>query len=286
MNIRDIQRKKEKVLDKIVPKYSKSNYVRRRLLGSGTSGKLSTNLTAADYRELLLNKRNVSGNTCRGHQKCAPSHHDPRTARSNNVEYSASSNSKYDDEKPIVGTRRNTSIATTITTRLRIVEKALNEANEKIKEKSFENEALRREIKDYKVIADGAKFPNEIQKRMLELSNRNADLERKVREMEYFLKTSGLEWTGYEKRNKVKPFSTEGRRLGGSNSTENIAPQVMKIDFNLLVKRIKELNAVAGEGTKTVSISRGGAASLCKRESLPLILYRYTFLWTFSHFFA
>eukprot|EP00112_Aurelia_sp_Birch-Aquarium-sp1_P005350 Seg1605.4 transcript_id=Seg1605.4/GoldUCD/mRNA.D3Y31 product="UBX domain-containing protein 11" protein_id=Seg1605.4/GoldUCD/D3Y31 len=122
-----------------------------------------------------------------------------------------------------------------------------------------------------------------------------ADLERKCRKlqrenlsMEKFLEDYGMVWVGEEDdsdneekkesdTNMYEELPSNRGELSSRNSVWNpsaslVTPTPMRVDFDLIVKNIEELNKLAGEGEHVISHTIRGAR-LKVREPVPLTLY-------------
>ncbi|XP_073702614.1 UBX domain-containing protein 11 [Garra rufa] len=91
-------------------------------------------------------------------------------------------------------------------------------------------------------------------------------LQNQVWEMEKFLNDYGMIWVGsYEEHDEQKNTS---QRPGATNARKSF-----KMNFDLVLQNIQELNFAAGEGESHVTAIPGGA-KLSQKSSIPLWLYR------------
>ena len=126
-----------------------------------------------------------------------------------------------------------------------------------------------------------ANFREEI----LALKEENSQLKQTAKEFEAFLLDYGLVWVGGSSTTPLRNDTV----IGGKNATIN--PQSRKnsdvvedtslynkIDFPVLILKLRQLSALAGEGKGGVIVSKNGAHQLEKRPSVPITLYKDGFL--------
>ncbi|XP_054898360.1 UBX domain-containing protein 11 [Poeciliopsis prolifica] len=99
-----------------------------------------------------------------------------------------------------------------------------------------------------------------------ELKKRCQMLQNKVQEMEKFLGDYGLIWVGDE--------DTSNSEESPENTNSGLSPNGgFQMNFDLVLRRIRELNVLAGEGESFVQAT-GTGATLAKKDPIQLKLYR------------
>ncbi len=106
------------------------------------------------------------------------------------------------------------------------------------------------------------------------LQNENQRVRAQVAEMESFLNDYGLVWVGSQQQ-QAPPSG--GVPLGGGEGAPPPGVQPGGADNAAVVGRLRELNALAGDGKKRVS-NVGGAAKLVDGERLKIALYGNGFM--------
>jgi hypothetical protein len=126
----------------------------------------------------------------------------------------------------------------------------------------------------------------ELREEILALKEDNARMRQNAKEFEAFLLDYGLVWVGggsnsggggTSKGGENDASSSSSRSRKGSDaaiddSTNN------KIDFPVLILKLRQLSALAGEGKGGVIVSKNGAHQLEKRPSVPITLHKDGFL--------
>ncbi|XP_043972393.1 UBX domain-containing protein 11 [Gambusia affinis] len=99
-----------------------------------------------------------------------------------------------------------------------------------------------------------------------ELKKRCQMLQNKVQDMENFLGDYGLIWVGDE--------DTSNSEESPQNTNSGLSPNGgFQMNFDLVLRRIRELNVLAGEGESFVQTT-GTGAKLAKKDPIQLKLYR------------
>jgi len=218
-------------------------------------------LSVDQYRQLLLGSRTAAPNSRHG-QPAPP------------AAVALASNSGGGAGGPsALPTGSGSGALSAITRRLQQVEAAYAEASTNLREARAKNELLRQTVKDLKAVAAdrGASPASNGQQSetsvVIALRRENNDLKKKVEEMESFLKSSGLKWTGYKNRS-VDAFSGAGQSLQGHGG----------FDVDALMQQIKQLNIAAERSAASQSgYERRGDGSYKLRKAakpLPLTIYR------------
>ena len=168
----------------------------------------------------------------------------------------------------------NTSTLVTVTRRLKALEAAHAEAITKLKEARSKNEVLRQTVTDLKAVmssqqkqrkgSDGTTLSEAAV--VISLRQENTRLKKQVSEMEAFLKSSGLKWTGY-KDQSIRVFSGAGQSLqayGGFNVDD-------------ILHQIKQLNiaATSSAAAKSGYERRSDGSYRLREASKPLSLTIY-----------
>lgn len=117
-----------------------------------------------------------------------------------------------------------------------------------------------------------------------EMEKKCRRLQTQVFQMEEFLADYGMVWVGgdatdsdyevlEEPTSTPAPSSVSRQRVWNPNSSlVTSAPYDFQMDFDVVLKNIRELNILAGEGCSDVSRTKDGAR-LKVRDSVPLVLY-------------
>lgn len=124
----------------------------------------------------------------------------------------------------------------------------------------------------------------ELREENVALKEDNARMRQNAKEFEAFLLDYGLVWVG---GNSNSSIDSTGTRSGGNESSSRsrkgsdaaIDDSVnIKIDFPVLILKLRQLSALAGEGKGGVIVSKNGAHQLEKRPSVPITLHKDGFL--------
>jgi hypothetical protein len=151
------------------------------------------------------------------------------------------------------------SLMTSMVKRLRHVEGIVQEKQVRLAEKDEEIERLQREIHLLK--RPGATGRNS----QADLTTENRRLQKKIKEMEKFLEDYGLIWVGEQDPHNVEDTQTdendevEEEILPSYEESTSSSPVTMSDeDFDLLIRKIQELNALINqnEGTCTFVADR------------------------------
>uniref|UniRef100_A0A8C9RGB4 UBX domain-containing protein 11 n=1 Tax=Scleropages formosus TaxID=113540 RepID=A0A8C9RGB4_SCLFO len=106
--------------------------------------------------------------------------------------------------------------------------------------------------------------------RVQELERSCRTLQEQVWEMERFLSDYGMVWVGSAgDSGPASPQEEEEEVSHGSGASVNT---LFCVDFDLVLHRVRELNALVGEGECHVEVTQGGAR-LARRSPVPLALY-------------
>ncbi|XP_052831493.1 UBX domain-containing protein 11 isoform X2 [Octopus bimaculoides] len=109
-----------------------------------------------------------------------------------------------------------------------------------------------------------------------DLTQQCDSLQNQIREMEDFLYDYGLIWVG-ESRGKRKKSTRRKSSITYDpclwSSEESIPEKSVKVDYDVVIQNIKELNLLAGEGVANVEPTKDGAR-LKYTESAALTLYK------------
>ncbi|CAI8045320.1 UBX domain-containing protein 11 [Geodia barretti] len=89
-------------------------------------------------------------------------------------------------------------------------------------------------------------------------------LQKQIQEMEEFLNDYGMIWMGSE--------GVRGHKEGVWLPDSSLPRNMFAVDFDLIVRNVESLNALAGEGSTAISTTPRGA-TLRRTESVPLTLY-------------
>ncbi|XP_078736439.1 UBX domain-containing protein 11 [Lampetra fluviatilis] len=108
------------------------------------------------------------------------------------------------------------------------------------------------------------------------LRDRCSQLQEQVEQMEAFLRDYGLVWVGDAggrgAEGREPAADAGGETHGGSRTTADAAAG-LRVDLDAVLRHVRELNLVAGEGESQVERTAGGAR-LRPPQSVPLTLYR------------
>jgi len=116
------------------------------------------------------------------------------------------------------------------------------------------------------------------------LKEDNARMRQNAKEFEAFLLDYGLVWVGGNSNSSIDSI---GNRSGGNDSSSRSRKGSdaaiddsanIKIDFAVLILKLRQLSALAGEGKGGVIVSKNGAHQLEKRPSVPITLHKDGFL--------
>ncbi|CAN0300596.1 unnamed protein product [Lampetra fluviatilis] len=100
------------------------------------------------------------------------------------------------------------------------------------------------------------------------LRDRCSQLQEQVEQMEAFLRDYGLVWVG-----DAGGRGAEGHEPAADAGTTADAAAGLRVDLDAVLRHVRELNLVAGEGESQVERTAGGAR-LRPPQSVPLTLYR------------
>ncbi|KAI3360428.1 hypothetical protein L3Q82_002330 [Scortum barcoo] len=106
-----------------------------------------------------------------------------------------------------------------------------------------------------------------------ELERRCQQLQDQVCEMESFLNDYGLIWVGDGESSDSAESEQPHNSERGLRQPDTSAVRSFRMNFDLVLQRIKELNILAGEGECFVQSTATGA-QLAKKDPIPLSLYR------------
>ena len=115
-----------------------------------------------------------------------------------------------------------------------------------------------------------------------DLERKCKNLQEQVHDMEEFLADYGMIWVGPEAEHGNEPKDwrdeLEQGKTSGTTSAhsfwnpESAVPESFKVNFNLVVKNIEELNMLSGADRTVIAHTKGGA-TLKAPEAVPLTLY-------------
>ena len=124
----------------------------------------------------------------------------------------------------------------------------------------------------------------ELREENVALKEDNARMRQNAKEFEAFLLDYGLVWVGGNSNSSIDSIGT---RSGGNDSSSRSRKGSdaaiddsanIKIDFAVLILKLRQLSALAGEGKGGVIVSKNGAHQLEKRPSVPITLHKDGFL--------
>ncbi|GAB1606980.1 UBX domain-containing protein 11-like [Argonauta hians] len=122
--------------------------------------------------------------------------------------------------------------------------------------------ALEERIEDLKKLVGKSR-----EELMAELTEKSEQQQSKIREMEDFLYDYGLVWVGGAKAEKK---TEPPNNLPAGKDRKDSGPRV---NYDVVIANIKELNVLAGEGVSHVEHTRAGA-KLKETDAASLVLYR------------
>ena len=114
-----------------------------------------------------------------------------------------------------------------------------------------------------------------------DLERKCRNLQEQVHDMEEFLADYGMIWVGQEadhdnepkdRRDELEKGQTGGTSAHSFWNPESAVPESFKVNFNLVVKNIEELNVLSGANRTVIAHTKGGA-TLKASEAVPLTLY-------------
>ncbi|XP_052811911.1 UBX domain-containing protein 11-like isoform X2 [Mya arenaria] len=108
-----------------------------------------------------------------------------------------------------------------------------------------------------------------------ELENKCYELQEQIHQMETFLADYGMVWVGEETGNNSDDDDSEDELWRPASSVSQ--QPTFKVDYNKLIENIRDLNALAGEGSAFITQTKDGAR-LKMQDSVQLTLYANGFL--------
>eukprot|EP01138_Halocafeteria_seosinensis_P005025 gb/GECG01005138.1/.p1 GENE.gb/GECG01005138.1/~~gb/GECG01005138.1/.p1 ORF type:complete len:570 (+),score=103.94 gb/GECG01005138.1/:1-1710(+) len=172
------------------------------------------------------------------------------------------------------GSVSESSLITQMSARLKVLEKSQREMRDELikKEKKLLNAQRKQEAAEAALKDD-----DEVASEIASLRAENNQLRSQVYEMETFLNDYGLIWVG--KGSNRRPGAGEDSEDDEEEEDEFNSRMPYRLEFDVIKKRIEELNALAGEGQKKVVHNKAGVgAQLGETDTLPLTLYKDGFM--------
>ncbi|XP_018590073.1 UBX domain-containing protein 11 isoform X2 [Scleropages formosus] len=150
--------------------------------------------------------------------------------------------------------------------RVGLLERTVHRQALDIQQKDKKIAVLEEQLKLLRSPTEEAGAPQRVQ----ELERSCRTLQEQVWEMERFLSDYGMVWVGSAgDSGPASPQEEEEEVSHGSGASVNT---LFCVDFDLVLHRVRELNALVGEGECHVEVTQGGAR-LARRSPVPLALY-------------
>lgn len=190
---------------------------------------------------------------------------------------------KKQQQKPLTEKVSDDSLLSSLMKRVAVLERSLEAANTELKSKDLKIKQLHDKLRGLEAAESNTPA----------LHHQFKALQKRQHDMERFLADYGMIWVGtgdedddsddvassYNQPTNTVATSTHesASSLPAAPKTWNQArsiPGPVVVDYDKIISNVKELNALAGEGTATVAVHKDGSRRLNEVESVQLTLYK------------